>query len=475
MKNLIVAGLIIFSGFGFSQTVQDINSIHAYSNDVNAGSARYLGMGGSMGALGGDISSVEQNPAGLALAIASDVNVTLGMTHYKNDAKFGTTFKSDDQTFLFQNLGGTFVFSNDASAWNRFSIGVKFSQESLDNQILLGRNENIKGSFLTNEDPEEYTTYIMDGYADQISGYKSKMSLDFGASYNDKLFFGLGLNLHDVQYDNYVTFDEETIGSGGDNVYRYDLNGTPYSARGGGFSVSAGVIGKINDNVRLGLAYHSPVWYGQIEENYYADLLFGDEYIYDLYYSEYDRISNGRLVASVGAVVGKSLALNADYTLHMNGSTQYKPKDDFIVANQFFDDYLKSSSEIRLGGEYRLDKLRLRAGYNYIQSPFDEIQLDSDLGSGTQSSQKFSDAFAGNINRFSLGVGYDFGGFYLDAAYQFQNQTYKYVFGNGDFIDLDPSDNSIYYASLPMNANYNYVSEVKNTQGLFLLTVGWQF
>lgn len=468
----IVAALILVTGITNAQNVQDLNSLSNFSSEINAGSARYIGMGGSMGALGGDISSTEQNPAGLSVAIASDLNVTLGVNSFKNESRFGNSFKTDDNSFQFQNVGANFVFHNEGNAWNRFSIGLKYSQESLDNRILLGRNNNITGTYLTNDDPEEYTTYTMAGYQDVAEGYKTKATINFGASYNDKLFLGMGLNTHDIRYDNYVVFDEDTEGT----VYRYDLNGTPYSSRATGFSLSAGVIGKVTDNVRLGLAYHSPVWYSNIEENYFADLAINDtDYSYDLYYSEYDRNTNSRLVASAGFVVGKSLALNADYTLHMNGSTKFKPSQYFTSTNTFLDNNYKSSSEVRLGGEYRLENFRLRAGYNFVQTPFDDVSLNADLGTGTVVSQNFSEIVRGDINRFSFGAGYDFGGFYLDAAYQFQNQSYNYIFGNGEYVDYDYGDNAVYYASLPMNADYNYVAKVKNTQGMFLLTAGWQF
>src|SRR5690606_15656721 len=150
MKRFLIAGFTLF-GIGVSaQNAQYINSIPAYSNEINAGSARYIGMGGSMGALGGDISSVEQNPAGLAVAIASDVNVTLGFNSYKNESTFGNTVKTDDNSLMFQNIGGTFVFNNPSSGWNRFAIGIKYSQESLDNWMRLGRNENIQATYLTN-------------------------------------------------------------------------------------------------------------------------------------------------------------------------------------------------------------------------------------------------------------------------------------------------------------------------------------
>lgn len=466
MKKIVI-GVFCLAGFVQAQTVQDLNSLSAYSNEINAGSARYLGMGGSMGALGGDISSIEQNPAGLAVAIASDVNVTVGLNTYNNQAKFGNTYETKDNNLMFQNVGATFVFKPNAGNWNRFSVGIKYSQENLDNWIRLGRNENIRTSLV---DSIGTTNYTMNGYQDQVVGFKTKMSLNFGATYNERLFLGLGLNMHETQYDNYIVFDEDTNGQN----YRYDLNGSPYSAIGTGVSVSAGVIGKINDNVRLGLAYHSPVWYGNIEENYYADLEVSENnYVYDLWYSQYDRNSNGRLVASAGFVLAKSLALNLDYTLNMNSSTKLKPSGNFNTVNSFLEDNYKSSSEVRVGGEYRLDKFRLRAGYNYVQSPFDELSLAADMGNGQAGTYNFDNAIRGDINRFSVGAGYDFGGFYLDAAYQFQNQKYSYVFGNGEYVDYDAGD--VYLATIPLHADHNFVSEIENKRGLFLVTAGWQF
>lgn len=459
MKNLFVGVGLLF-GLAHAQTVQDINSIDAYSNDINAGSARYIGMGGAMGALGGDISSVNQNPAGLGLSIASEANLSIGVPTYKNETKFGNTYKSKESDFLFNHFAASFVFHNDDSAWNRFAIGINYTQESLDNHIGILGNDRIQFT-----DDETNTTYKFAGYQDEIAGYKSKTSFNFGASYADKLYLGLGVNLHEVDYTNYVVFDEDTNGT----IYRYELNGTPYTNRATGLSLSVGAIGKVNDNFRLGVAYHSPTWYTEIEEEFLANLPVNDSvYYYDWYYNQYDRNSNGRFVASAGLVVAKSLALNLDYTYHMNGSTKLKPERYFQPVNRFIDDYLVNSSELRVGAEYRIKKFKLRAGYNYVQSPYDTFSLDADSGSGTPSVQSVASAIRGDINRLSFGLGYDFGGFTLDAAYQLQNQKFKYIFGNADYVDYDGGD------VLPLSG-YNYLADVKQNKGMFMLTAGWQF
>lgn len=483
MKKILL-GLAFGTGLIFheakAQNIQYINTIPSYAGDINAGSARYIGMGGAMGALGGDISSIEQNPAGLALSIASEVSLSIGVNSFKNNTDFGSKFKTDDNDFTFTNVGGSFVFHNEASAWNRFSIGMKYSQESLDNHIRMGRNDNV-GISITDPDSEVTTNFTFGGYEDLTEGYKSKMTVDFGASYNDRLYLGLAANLHDVSYNNYISYIDNIDG----NNYHYYQNGSPYSVNASGFSLSVGAIGKVNDNLRLGLAYHSPVWYVEAEEDFLfatdADITVDDDgfrYAYpEWYYSYFDMNTGGRLVGSAGLIVAKMLALNVDYTYHMNGSYKYKPSSDFTSVNNYFDDNLKNSHELRAGGEVRIDKFKIRAGYNFVGTPFDDVTIDANTGMGNPTiTENFSGLFRGDINRFSLGAGYDFGGFYLDAAYQYQTQKYKYVFGNTTYVS---STNG--WVTLPgdldvdPDAQYNYIAGIKENRGMFLLTAGWQF
>ena len=56
--------LALCGGTAFSQSQLDA---FKYSQTELNGTARYLGMGGAFGALGGDISAMNTNPAGLAI------------------------------------------------------------------------------------------------------------------------------------------------------------------------------------------------------------------------------------------------------------------------------------------------------------------------------------------------------------------------------------------------------------------------
>ncbi len=225
----------------------------------------------------------------------------------------------------------------------------------------------------------------------------------------------------------------------------------------------------MNHNVRLGAAYHSPVWYN-VSEDYYAANFINNGTAVDSYYmysSDYDMTRGGRLVGSLGFVVGKNLSLGADYTYHMNNDTKLKPSQYFNSSNNFINDFVKNSSEVRVGAEYRVDRFKVRAGYNYITSPYKDFTMDiANENNVVTNAAVLSKAFQGDINRASFGLGYDFGGFYIDAAYQYQTQKYQQLIGGTDYININNE-----FVSLPNT----YAPKVKLDNNLFLLTLGWQF
>ena len=147
MKKILLSLCTLAGTLAFAQqnkgyeTQYSTNAINLYSQDINSGNAKYIGVGGAVGALGSDITSVEQNPAGLGVAINSDVQVTAGVSTFSNKTNFGTNIKESESNFDFQQFGGTFVFANEASKWNRFTVGVAYLNQRLDNYSSIGTNE----------------------------------------------------------------------------------------------------------------------------------------------------------------------------------------------------------------------------------------------------------------------------------------------------------------------------------------------
>ena len=75
MKRYIIVGLSIFTSLlTFAQT--EFDAYKVVQTDIN-GTARYMGMAGAFGALGGDASSIKDNPAGLGVYRRSELTGTL--------------------------------------------------------------------------------------------------------------------------------------------------------------------------------------------------------------------------------------------------------------------------------------------------------------------------------------------------------------------------------------------------------------
>ena len=105
-------------------------------------------------------------------------------------------------------------------------------------------------------------------------------------------------------------------------------------------------------------------------------------------------------------IFGKNGLLSFDYSYQDMSKAELRPGSDpsFASENDFISDKLSTVSTFRLGGEYRIEALSLRAGYRFEQSPY--------ANGGT----------IGDLNGYSGGIGYNFGGSRLDLSYNYSAQ-----------------------------------------------------
>lgn len=91
-----------------AQTFYDANRF--MGSDLN-GTARFIGMGGAMGALGGDITTMSTNPAGIGIYRSNDVMTSFGFSNLGMKSTFnGTSMNTDKFRGSFDNAG--FVFAS---------------------------------------------------------------------------------------------------------------------------------------------------------------------------------------------------------------------------------------------------------------------------------------------------------------------------------------------------------------------------
>jgi hypothetical protein len=118
-KSLIVLGI----SAAYFVNAQDIstlrNTAEVYSNSALNGSAKYNSMAGSLGALGGDVSVLNSNPAGIGVNITSEFSGTLALENNNNSTSFGGSsidYKVNNTDL--GNIGGIAAFRIEgATPW----------------------------------------------------------------------------------------------------------------------------------------------------------------------------------------------------------------------------------------------------------------------------------------------------------------------------------------------------------------------
>ena len=471
MKKIIIPIMLVFSLTQMqAQTVDDALN---YSQDNLTGTARFRAMGGAFGALGGDLSSLNVNPAGSVIFANNQVGITLSNFQIKNDASyFGNNKSTSSNNFDLNQAGGVFVFDADTnSGWQKFAFSLNYdSNKNFNNNVsIAGTNANnsIANYFLSyangiplstlnnykyadlyyNEQQAYlgYNSYIINPISNTANntayssgvvagtfnqqnttvtkGTSGKASFNFAAQYEDQLSLGLNLNSHFSEFRQSSTFFESNTNnlSTTDNyVKKVRFNNDIYT-KGSGFSFQIGAIYKPSQSLRLGLAFESPTWYqftDEISQNISAisgtvtsDLppdnapINGGSIIYE----PYNLRTPAKFTSSIAYVFAKRGLLSIDVTTKNYSSAQFRPENDFKNTNKLIAQNLNSSTEIRIGGEYKIKKVSLRGGYRWEESPY---KLKNTMG---------------DLTSYSGGLGYNFGSTKLDLAYsrskKFTNQS----------------------------------------------------
>ena len=443
------------------------NTAEVYSGNPIIGTSKYNAMAGSIGALGGDVSSANVNPAGIGVSIANDLNLTLGVHSNKNTTSFaGQSLSNKINHTDIINTGGLLTINlNDLnSKWKFINIGVNYSSRSLDNISQSAGNSNIKivDDFSI---PDEVINYTFLGHSYDRYGDQSKMNFAVGTNYDNRLYFGAGLNF---QTSFLRQFDAAGFHSDFDNSnLLYNKQYTGYEESANGFSAKFGVIAKLSNQIRVGAALETPTWWAM--DRVYSQYNFNQD---DTTFGE-DRqlVTPMKATLSAAFVPNKNLAVNVDFIQGIS-KPKYKVYGEAEQElNDFFSDSYKNSSEVRVGAEYRINSFRLRGGYAYQGNSFDNLSLLAYNDTGATATQSFSNLLVGKQNTFGAGLGYDFKAFYIDASYQSIISEYSSPFlqGNVDY-------NSGYFnGGFDVNSDAYAVSKVKNSRNNFFVTVGWKF
>lgn len=77
---------------------QSVPVAYTLSQHDLRGTARFISMGGAFGALGGDLSTLSQNPAGIGIYRSNEVGFTVGLDMLNSKSEAGGLSDTDNMT-----------------------------------------------------------------------------------------------------------------------------------------------------------------------------------------------------------------------------------------------------------------------------------------------------------------------------------------------------------------------------------------
>ena len=442
MKKILLILLLAYSlsPIAYSQDVQ------RFAERSTIGTARYVGMGGAMTAIGGDPSAAMVNPAGLGLYRRSEISVSIDETIDNtqqvgsNDTYQRTRFaapqisaiwawgNSQKQRGLVYN---NFMFSHNRLATFNRDIVVKGAGMGMVPTICNITNDEggVSEEFLVNKpwDNVEIGWLSILGYEayliDPIENNKWKPAVDFtdgslsisetgtsdqytiswAGNISNQWYIGIGLNIPTINYTKHTSLREENK----QNSSSAELK-SMFHVSGVGVSGSFGLIYRPIQALRIGASLQTPTilslsrqstgdMYSTIAGQKY-EVLTPESGVMDI-----DIASPLRTSVSVAGQMGKIGLIAVQY--------------DYAHSNEMEDIHT-----LRIGAEAQMTRgLFLNAGYVYESSfmkedpkwllGYNEIRTDMDY------------RYTAATQYASAGIGYRSDVVVAQLAYQYGWQT----------------------------------------------------
>lgn len=325
LKTIFPAFCLLAASSAMAQGAFDLYSI---SQTDLRGTSRFMSMGGAFGALGGDLSVLNQNPGGIGVYRSSEVGITMGGA-VKNVSLDGSNTRNSK--FNFDNAAYVGTFRTRKESTPTFSWGIAYTK-ALDFTRRYSGTLNSMPNSMTNYvadrtagwstsdlaavqggyDPYYqsnapwisilmYNSYLINPKSSSNDSYNglhkngtsgtaemeieetgqiNEYSLSFGGNVKDMVFWGATVGITDLDYSLYSYYGETLQNASvpyvnKDNTYI----GTGEAAwgmqnylrmTGTGVNFKMGVIVKPVNELRIGFAFHTPTFYN-IRSNYYAN------------------------------------------------------------------------------------------------------------------------------------------------------------------------------------------------------------
>lgn len=419
-KQLLFALFLMVAIISKANSQQYAYDALRFSFPYQTGTARFIGMGGALGALGADISCIANNPAGLGLIRSTEFSISPSMFFNITDAEYDDNLHSEDKfVFNFGNVGALYSrrynkdkttgiqFLNVGLAYqrvNNFNNNVFFNGQDSSfsmSQVFTDAAQGFAPGVLTPDfERLAYDTYLIDtgannttyqnlgllptdakGFSRQSfhSGSTGEILLSGAINYSNKLYAGASFGVSILNYRRANNYSETDINnlSVGFNTLNFE---EVVVSSGIGVNVKVGAIYRPWDWFRVGFAFHTPTWFS-IAEDSYADLTtslnFGQfTSTSGIQTFDYNITTPWRMQASLGFIAFKNAAIGIEYEVADYSNINLRPtSNQFLVENNLIDTVFATSHHAKFGFEVKLLPFQIRAGYHFQSDPFKSTTL----------------------------------------------------------------------------------------------------
>ena len=335
MKRILLSSAIAMSAMTlFAQGAMDA---YQFNQPDMKGTARFMSMGGAFGALGGDMTTISQNPGGIGVYRNSEIGFTVNFDIQNSTTESQILKTTDNQfKFLLNNVGyiGSirlnnsvmpffnwgFTYNKAASFNRRYSGGMNMKNSMSNYMAGIANSNNLTVGDVSTTDhydpyhPNDggfispwiailgYDSYLINPqgrngktnwsglWGDRTTGLGNfgvvesggidEYNISFGGNILDFLYWGMDFGITSLRFDQQVLWNENLedaqIANNDGSIVTTDANWAMtnnYFVRGNGFNYKLGFIVKPIQELRLGFAFHTPTWYA-MEEEYKAFTIY---------------------------------------------------------------------------------------------------------------------------------------------------------------------------------------------------------
>ncbi len=454
MKRLSILATLILAVVGL-QAQNEMDALR-YSRLDFGGTARSVAMGNAFSSLGGDVSTLSTNPAGLGLFKKHEIILTPSFTFGSTESKFyGQTTDEYHLNAGINNFGFVFAFTSENPSIKNLQFGfAKNRLASFNNDIsIVGfNNESSLVDYyqhIANGTPHEqldqfgayqmWSAYLIDNFEDSDIDYFNDMdqnvlqkmrsttngkideyTISGAINLMDRFYFGatLGVPVIDYSVDNkFSESDSKNLNDWFSSMSRNEYIQT----KGRGINLKFGTIVRVTNWLRLGAAYHTPSAYKLTDkwevstEAFYDKSPEGEDG--PTHYKipaargindEYTLLTPQRFIGSAAFVFKKFAILSVEYEHVDYSQARLGSTEMFYNENQLIKGSYGSAHNVKAGLEARAGIMSVRLGTGF-----------------------YGDPFKTSVNNqpyivYSGGVGLNLGTFFVDLAYVTKRGTDKY-------------------------------------------------